>query len=407
MYENTDYDLEIELAKQRAKRYEAMRQQPEPQGQMVGGRYIAPSGFEYLAKALRERQGNLGMQSEEQKIRDLHTSRRQAVADALRQFGELSQGTAENRPGDEMGPVRPAQAPNMRAAYGALLNAPDTNMRSAGITGLSSLPQLEAARAEREAGREQRAQEYAQNLAFKQQEAEQGRQFQSEQRERERQFRQELQMQNLAAQREARANAIAMRPEPTATVLGPNGEAITVPRSQAQGLPLYNPQAASQLQKEKTKQQAKQQLSDTIAALSENYTNLAKGGGISSSKQTGLQNIGAWLGANAVGQYLGGVAGTENQAERQKIEQTRPLLLNLIKEATGMSAQQMNSNAEMQMYLKAATDPKLTLEANQNALQNLDKMFGLGLYKPNALQPTQQQAQQPAKPNIDELLRKY
>jgi len=306
-----------------------------------------------------------------------------------------------------MGPVRPAQAPNMRAAYGALLNAPDTNMRSAGITGLSSLPQLEAARAEREAAREQRAQEYAQNFAFKQQEAEQGRQFQAEQRERERQFRQELQMQNLAAQREARANAIAMRPEPTATVLGPNGEAITVPRSQAQGLPLYNPQAASQLQKEKTKQQAKQQLSDTIAALSENYTNLAKGGGISSSKQTGLQNIGAWLGANAVGQYLGGVAGTENQAERQKIEQTRPLLLNLIKEATGMSAQQMNSNAEMQMYLKAATDPKLTLEANQNALQNLDKMFGLGLYKPNALQPTQQQAQQPAKPNIDELLRKY
>jgi hypothetical protein len=54
-------------------------------------------------------------------------------------------------------------------------------------------------------------------------------------------------------------------------------------------------------------------------------------------------------------------------------------LLNLIKEATGMSAQQMNSNAEMQLYLRAATDPTLSYEANIQALDNLDKMFGLGI----------------------------
>jgi hypothetical protein len=33
------------------------------------------------------------------------------------------------------------------------------------------------------------------------------------------------------------------------------------------------------------------------------------------------------------------------------------------------------------MYLKAATDPKLSYEANVTALQNLDKTFGLGLLK--------------------------
>jgi hypothetical protein len=41
----------------------------------------------------------------------------------------------------------------------------------------------------------------------------------------------------------------------------------------------------------------------------------------------------------------------------------------------------MNSNAEMNMYLKAATDPTLTYEANMTALKNLDKMFGLGVLK--------------------------
>jgi hypothetical protein len=49
-----------------------------------------------------------------------------------------------------------------------------------------------------------------------------------------------------------------------------------------------------------------------------------------------------------------------------------------------MTASQMNSNAEMQLYLKAATDPTLTVEANRSALANLDKMFGLGLAKPPA-----------------------
>jgi hypothetical protein len=47
-----------------------------------------------------------------------------------------------------------------------------------------------------------------------------------------------------------------------------------------------------------------------------------------------------------------------------------------------MSAQQMNSNAEMQLYLQAATDPKLSVEANRSALANLDRMFGLGIAKP-------------------------
>ena len=134
-------------------------------------------------------------------------------------------------------------------------------------------------------------------------------------------------------------------------------------------------------EKADVKTQAKQQLSDIVGQLKTNYDTLLEGGGITSTGAGGRENIGAKMGTSPVGQFMGSALGTKNQEQRQVIEQTRPLLLNLIKEATGMSASQMNSNAEMQMYLKAATDPKLSYEANVTALQNLDKTFGLGLLK--------------------------
>jgi hypothetical protein len=134
-------------------------------------------------------------------------------------------------------------------------------------------------------------------------------------------------------------------------------------------------------EKADVKTQAKQQLSDIVGQLKTSYDTLLEGGGITSTSTGGRENIGAKMGTSAIGQFMGSALGTKNQEQRQVIEQTRPLLLNLIKEATGMSASQMNSNAEMQMYLKAATDPKLSYEANVTALQNLDKTFGLGLLK--------------------------
>jgi hypothetical protein len=145
-------------------------------------------------------------------------------------------------------------------------------------------------------------------------------------------------------------------------------------------------------EKSDVKKQAKQQLSDVVGQLKTSYDTLLEGGGITSTTSGGRENIGAKMGTSAVGQFMGSALGTKNQEQRQVIEQTRPLLLNLIKEATGMSASQMNSNAEMQMYLKAATDPKLSYEANITALQNLDKTFGLGLLKETTPPKKKQQA---------------
>ena len=127
-----------------------------------------------------------------------------------------------------------------------------------------------------------------------------------------------------------------------------------------------------------TKAEAKTQLTDIVSNLKKNYETLKEQGGIVSGADTGISNIGARISSSGVGQFVGGAVGAKTQEERQKIEQTRPLLLNLIKNATGMSAQQMNSNAEMQLYLNAATNPQLSYEANLEALKNLDRLYGLG-----------------------------
>ena len=46
-----------------------------------------------------------------------------------------------------------------------------------------------------------------------------------------------------------------------------------------------------------------------------------------------------------------------------------------IMQAMGLSAKQLDSNAELKLWLSAATDPTLDLEANRDALNNLERML--------------------------------
>jgi hypothetical protein len=144
-----------------------------------------------------------------------------------------------------------------------------------------------------------------------------------------------------------------------------------------------------------TKSEAKSQLTDIVGSLKKNYETLKEQGGIVSTSESGIGNIVARLSSSGLGQAIGGAVGARTQEERQKIEQTRPLLLNLIKNATGMSAQQMNSNAEMQLYLNAATNPQLSYEANLEALKNLDSLYGLGV----VAKDIEKELKNPAKPS--------
>lgn len=119
-------------------------------------------------------------------------------------------------------------------------------------------------------------------------------------------------------------------------------------------------------------------LDTQIANLRDMYSQLQASGGITDTNRGGLANIQAGLASSGVGQASGRLFGTKDQSLRNQIAQSRPLLLQAIKQATGMSAKQMDSNVELKMYLAAATDPQLDVQANFKALDNLSKLYGLG-----------------------------
>jgi hypothetical protein len=113
-----------------------------------------------------------------------------------------------------------------------------------------------------------------------------------------------------------------------------------------------------------------------ITGLRDQYNILLNNEGITSTQAGFIPNLRSAASRSAVGQAIGQSVGSTNQSARNTIAQSRPLLLNAIKDATGMSAKQMDSNAELKMYLAAATDPSLDFESNMNALSQLEKLFG-------------------------------
>jgi hypothetical protein len=121
---------------------------------------------------------------------------------------------------------------------------------------------------------------------------------------------------------------------------------------------------------------AKKNVDEITTSIAEKYAELDKLDGVPSTRRGVLSNIQAY-GAAVVPQ-AGRALGTQEQSLRDSIGQIRPLLMQAIKDATGMSAQQMNSNVELQLYLNSATSPDISLEANIAALNNLSSLYGLG-----------------------------
>jgi hypothetical protein len=120
------------------------------------------------------------------------------------------------------------------------------------------------------------------------------------------------------------------------------------------------------------------QVDNLVTQLGGYYDALSNEGGITSTGLRAGSNAMAGLASSGLGQATGRLFGTQAQSQRNSIVQTRPLLVQAIKNATGMSAKQMDSNVELKMMLATATDPTLDLEANRRALANLAALYGTG-----------------------------
>jgi hypothetical protein len=122
----------------------------------------------------------------------------------------------------------------------------------------------------------------------------------------------------------------------------------------------------------------KETVDNVVASLRASFDALDKGGGITSTQKKPLENLSAAASRSGIGQVVGGAFGARNQKERDNIAQSRPLLLQAIMRASGMTSRQLDSNAELKLWLSTATDPTLTLEANKQALDRIADLYGSG-----------------------------
>jgi hypothetical protein len=193
----TDYEQQLQLARERALRYGQQAQYQAPQGRMVGNIYVAPNPLEYLAAGLRSLGGMRGQQMAQEEITQIGGEKQKAMANAIRGFTEKALGRpAEVLPPDVAGPPRPAEPQDMPGAFRALMSAPDAGYRQMAMQGISRIPELEAAAAQR-----------VEDRAFRQQEAETARQARMDQLR----FQQESRMAELQARNASAAEQAEMQ----------------------------------------------------------------------------------------------------------------------------------------------------------------------------------------------------
>jgi hypothetical protein len=398
-----EYGMTRQKSDRKRKLAEALRQEAvSPQGRMVGNTFVAPSITQYLASGLKGYMANdmeRKADSEEQAVYEAKqkqmTDAQKAYMDALRPQ-QVQTGVSKQpfEPGqmDQFGSPMPGQQQATQPVMGTKQPAPqdifNAQLQYAQAVGDPNLMmQASNQRVNYDIGQQERED----NQAFRSQEADLQRQQRRQDllmqledrrvgRDQQEQARRELAQMNIDARRDLAGIAASNRPEKMISIMGEDGVPVLVPQSQAQGATPYSPAMAKQMKLKETTGKAKNEVTQIVDQLGAAYGTLKNEGGITSANGGLLGNLGAMASNTDVGQMVGRVKGSPSQQARDTIAQTRPLLLNAIKNATGMSAQQMNSNAEMQLYLRAATDPSLGYEANAKALENLDKLYGLGMY---------------------------
>jgi hypothetical protein len=132
------------------------------------------------------------------------------------------------------------------------------------------------------------------------------------------------------------------------------------------------------------KEEGQQQASDILDTLETAYTDLDRRRAVPSERRSAGSNVLSYLAGTSAGQIAGRVVGTEAQTQRDIIQSSRNQLLNAVKNATGMSAQQLNSNVEFRSWLEALSDPTRSIEANRAILENMRKFIANNAKKAEA-----------------------
>ena len=123
---------------------------------------------------------------------------------------------------------------------------------------------------------------------------------------------------------------------------------------------------------------SKTQVNDTLDEIAGMYAELNRLGGITSTQRSGLSNLPAWAAGTEIGQTAGRAIGTEEQSLRERIKAARFALVQQIRNATGLSARQMDSNVELRNTLDSLSDVSQGYEAATSIIEDLRKKYGRG-----------------------------
>lgn len=145
------------------------------------------------------------------------------------------------------------------------------------------------------------------------------------------------------------------------------------------GVTLGQPIPTAPTKEQRTQQRGRDNVSNTVSTLRDLYAELRERGGAVESGG-GLMaapgNIANYIAGTAVGKPFGRALGTKEQATRDKIINVRRMLVTQIADAAGLSAQEMNSNVELQGLLDAATDPTQSIETVEETLNEIERLYG-------------------------------
>jgi hypothetical protein len=131
----------------------------------------------------------------------------------------------------------------------------------------------------------------------------------------------------------------------------------------------------AQQAKAQAQSEAKTMLSQELGTVLGYYENLTNMGAMPSPSRTAPENILASVRSSEMGQGFERTVATKAQTLRDNIANSRQRLLSHIKNATGASAQQMNSNVELQTWLNALTNPRQSIETVRETLGQLDSVI--------------------------------
>jgi len=136
---------------------------------------------------------------------------------------------------------------------------------------------------------------------------------------------------------------------------------------------------AAELKAEQAKKlPAKRQVSTLLQKIRNAYETLNTAEAIPSSERGAFANVFDYLSTTGAGREVQRALGTAASKPLNEITGARKLLATAIKNATNMSAQEMNSNVELQLTLDALTDPTQGYESAISQLDTLEQLYGAG-----------------------------